>query len=76
MACQTIWKWILNNGWPLSMDTNVAIQYFHENLSDSAKILTHKEISMLANEVNQFVCIYFTLFFLLDLSTNFEIKDL
>ena len=50
MSFKTIWEWILSNGWPLSMKENIAIKYY----SESMKILTHLEISILSNEVKQF----------------------
>ncbi|CAF0815231.1 unnamed protein product [Adineta steineri] len=51
MVFKTIWEWILSNGWPLSMNENIAIKYFNENHTESLKILTHFEISILANEI-------------------------
>jgi hypothetical protein len=53
MGFKTIWEWILSNGWPLLMKENIAIKYFKKDFSESLRILTHLEISILANEVNE-----------------------
>ncbi|CAF2444348.1 unnamed protein product [Rotaria sp. Silwood2] len=51
MTFKTVWEWISSNGWPLQMNKNLAIKYFHDNVSESMRILTHVEISALTNEV-------------------------
>ncbi|CAF4747100.1 unnamed protein product [Rotaria socialis] len=51
MAFKTIWEWILSNGWSSLINKNIAIKYFNDNYSESMRILTHLEISMLTNEV-------------------------
>ncbi|CAF2035826.1 unnamed protein product [Rotaria magnacalcarata] len=51
MAFKTIWEWILSNGWSSLINKNIAIKYFNNNHSESMRILTHLEISMLTNEV-------------------------
>jgi hypothetical protein len=64
MTFKTIWEWILSNGWPLLMNENIAIKYFNENHSESMKILTHLEISILANEVKEFYLNFSDIIFL------------
>jgi hypothetical protein len=51
MSFKTVWEWILSHGWPSLMKENIAIKYF----SDSMRILTHLEISILTNEVEKFI---------------------
>ncbi|CAF0974343.1 unnamed protein product [Rotaria sp. Silwood1] len=51
MTFKTVWEWISSDGWPSQMNQNIAIKYFHDNLLESLRILTHLEISILANEV-------------------------
>jgi hypothetical protein len=56
MTFKSIWEWLLSHGWPSLMNENLAIKYYNENLPESVKMLTHLEMSILANEVGR---IYF-----------------
>ncbi|UJR23756.1 hypothetical protein I4U23_026733 [Adineta vaga] len=53
MVFKTIWEWISNTNTFCSMNKNIAIQYYHENLSESRRILTYMEIIELANEISK-----------------------
>ena len=64
MTFKTISEWISSNGWPSLMNENLAIKYFTNNHAESVKVLTHFEISTLANEVNEFNSYLFNIIFL------------